>query len=54
MIQYYYQQKIKKWTVSIYTAKSDIDGSKISVLYGGGGHPAASGFSVDDISPLLL
>ena len=34
----------KKWTVSLYTTKKEIDVSEIAKKYGGGGHKGAAGF----------
>ena len=48
-----YDGKIKKWVVSLYTTKINIDVSKIAKLYGGGGHKGAAGFVSDDINLFL-
>ena len=53
MIVYKYDPNIKKWKVSIYSSKVDLDVSKIAQKYGGGGHAGASGFILDDIDILL-
>ena len=53
MIVYKYEPSIKKWKVSIYSTKSDLNVSEIAKKYGGGGHAGASGFILDDISILL-
>ena len=37
----------KKWTVSLYTKKPEIDVSEIAKKYGGGGHKQAAGFQCD-------
>lgn len=34
----------KKWTVSLYSKKDNVDCSKIATKYGGGGHKKAAGF----------
>lgn len=39
----------KKWTVSLYSDKPNVDVSKIAVKYGGGGHAGASGCQVDEL-----
>ena len=53
MIVYKYEPSIKKWKVSIYSTKSEVNVSEIAKKYGGGGHAGASGFILDDISILL-
>lgn len=40
------------WTVSCRTNKSEIDLSKISSKFGGGGHPKAAGFKITGMFPL--
>jgi len=39
----------KRWTVSVYTKKSDIDCSELAKKYGGGGHRQAAGFQCDQL-----
>lgn len=39
----------KKWTVSLYSTKPDVDCGKIARFYGGGGHPGAAGFQCDEL-----
>lgn len=39
----------KKWTVSLYSTKDEVDCSVIAKANGGGGHKKAAGFIVDDI-----
>jgi len=39
----------KKWTISLYTIKPEIDVSKIAQKYGGGGHKGASGFVTNSL-----
>jgi len=39
----------KKWSVSLYSDKPDIDVSEIAKKYGGGGHAGASGFVTDKL-----
>lgn len=39
--------KDNKYTYSIYTTKKDINCSKIAEKFGGGGHPGASGFTLN-------
>ena len=39
----------KKWIVSLYTKKENIDVSEIAKKYGGGGHRKASGFRCDEL-----
>jgi oligoribonuclease NrnB/cAMP/cGMP phosphodiesterase (DHH superfamily) len=39
----------KKWTVSLYTKKENIDVSEIALKYGGGGHRKAAGFQCDTL-----
>lgn len=43
---FYYSGREKKWFYSLYTSKN-IDTSKISEKFGGGGHKKASGFQLD-------
>lgn len=43
----------RKWSVSIYTKKKEIDVSEIAKKYGGGGHKQAAGFQCD-ILPFIL
>lgn len=53
MIVYKYEPNIKKWKVSIYSTKKELNVSEIAKKYGGGGHAGASGFILDDIGILL-
>lgn len=39
----------KRWTVSLYTKKPEIDVSVIAKKYGGGGHRQAAGFQCDEL-----
>lgn len=39
----------KRWTVSLYTKKKDIDVSELAKRYGGGGHKQAAGFQCDTL-----
>jgi oligoribonuclease NrnB/cAMP/cGMP phosphodiesterase (DHH superfamily) len=39
----------KKWTVSLYSTKEDIDCSAIARLFGGGGHKGAAGFQCNQL-----
>jgi len=39
----------KKWTVSLYSTKPDIDCGKIAKVFGGGGHPGAAGFQCENL-----
>lgn len=39
----------KKWTVSLYTKKKEIDVSEIAKKYGGGGHKQAAGFQCKEL-----
>jgi hypothetical protein len=41
------------WTISMYTTKKELDLSKIAEKWGGGGHPKACGFRVDDIRKVI-
>lgn len=43
----------KFWVVSLYTTKPDIDCSVIAKKWGGGGHKAAAGFQVTDITKIF-
>ena len=43
----------ESWSISLYTSHDEIDVSKICQRFGGGGHPKASGFKIDDINPIL-
>lgn len=43
----------KFWTVSLYSAKPEIDCSAIAKSMGGGGHKGAAGFTVTDISTVF-
>jgi len=39
----------RKWTVSLYSTKPDIDCGKIARVFGGGGHVGAAGFSCEQL-----
>ena len=41
----FYMHKKNNWCLSFYTAKDDIDVSKIAAKFGGGGHAKAAGAS---------
>lgn len=41
------------YNVSLYTKRADIDVAKLAEKYGGGGHAAAAGFRVKDLSFLI-
>jgi oligoribonuclease NrnB/cAMP/cGMP phosphodiesterase (DHH superfamily) len=43
----------KKWTVSLYSTKEEIDCSEIAKTMGGGGHKGAAGFQIDDITKII-
>ncbi len=43
----------KKWTISLYSTKENIDCSVIAKSMGGGGHKGAAGFQVDDITKII-
>lgn len=43
----------KKWTISLYTTKDEVDCSVIAKSNGGGGHKKAAGFQVEDISKVF-
>lgn len=43
----------KKWTISLYTTKDEVDCSVIAKANGGGGHKKAAGFQVEDISKIF-
>jgi oligoribonuclease NrnB/cAMP/cGMP phosphodiesterase (DHH superfamily) len=43
----------KKWTISLYTTKDEVDCSVIAKINGGGGHKKAAGFQVEDISKVF-
>jgi oligoribonuclease NrnB/cAMP/cGMP phosphodiesterase (DHH superfamily) len=43
----------KKWTISLYTTKDEVDCSVIAKANGGGGHKKAAGFQVEDISKVF-
>ena len=43
----------KKWTISLYTTKDEVDCSIIAKANGGGGHKKAAGFQVEDISKVF-
>jgi hypothetical protein len=45
---YMYHGDTQKWYYSIYSTRG-IDVSEIAEYYGGGGHPGASGFQIDDL-----
>jgi len=45
----YFSRGPKKWKVSMYTSREDIDLSKIAKKHGGGGHKQACGFTSIDI-----
>ena len=44
----------KKWTVSLYSNKPDIDCAKAAMTFGGGGHKGAAGYTVETIFPQLF
>lgn len=48
-----YTEETKKYSVSLRSRKGDIDVSVIAKNYGGGGHQAAAGFEVTDITTIL-
>jgi oligoribonuclease NrnB/cAMP/cGMP phosphodiesterase (DHH superfamily) len=43
----------KKWNVSCYSTKDNVDCSEIAKSMGGGGHKGAAGFQVDNISEII-
>lgn len=43
----------KKWNISLYTTKENIDCSKLVKYYGGGGHKSAAGFQWETL-PFLI
>lgn len=43
----------KKWTISLYTTKDEVDCSVIAKANDGGGHKKAAGFQVEDISKIF-
>lgn len=47
MCLFYRHPKPSMWKVSLYTTKKDIDVSKVTKKYGGGGHVGAAGFQCD-------
>jgi oligoribonuclease NrnB/cAMP/cGMP phosphodiesterase (DHH superfamily) len=49
----FYNRGNKNWTISLYTTKNDLDLSKVAEKWGGGGHPKACGFHVDDIRTVI-
>lgn len=44
VIPYYFNAETSTWEYSIYTAKDNVNVSKIAEKYNGGGHPKAAGF----------
>ena len=52
MAVFRWSQKAKAWKFSIYTTEPEIDCGTIAKAYGGGGHPGAAGFQVEDIDIL--
>lgn len=48
-----FQYDGRKWTISLYSTKPEIDCSVIAKKYGGGGHKQASGFQIDDIEKII-
>lgn len=53
MCLFYWKPKIKKYVVSLYTDKQDVDVSIIAKNRGGGGHKGAAGFQCSEL-PFLL
>jgi len=50
----FYNMENKFWSVSLYSEnKPDLDLSKIAKKWGGGGHPSACGFQVQDIRKVI-
>ena len=45
----YVRLPTKKWTVSLYSLKPDIDCSAIAKKHGGGGHKGAAGFQCESL-----
>lgn len=43
----------KKWIISLYTTKDEIDCSMIAKSMGGGGYKKAAGFQIDDIKKIF-
>lgn len=43
----------KKWTISLYTTKDEVDCSILAKSKGGGGHKKAAGFQVENISTIF-
>lgn len=44
-----FSKQSSRWVVSLYSSKDSIDVSSIAKKYGGGGHRAAAGFSIDTL-----
>lgn len=44
----------KKWKVSLYSNKSDIDCSKAAKMFGGGGHKGAAGCYFEQLTPPIF
>lgn len=50
----FYMNKKRKWNLSFYAAKDNVDVSKLAIKFGGGGHKGAAGASALDKLPDFL
>ncbi|MBO7556665.1 MAG: hypothetical protein J6T72_04645 [Alphaproteobacteria bacterium] len=50
----FYMNKRRKWNLSFYSDKADVDVSKLAAKFGGGGHKGAAGASALDELPDFL
>ena len=50
----FYMNKKRKWNLSFYSSKKDVDVSKLAAKFGGGGHKGAAGASALDELPEFL
>ena len=53
MMSFYYNGDKSEWGISLYTTKKDIDLSIIASKWGGGGHPQACGFRINNINDII-
>lgn len=50
---FHYDGKINMWSFSLYNDNGNVDCSILAKNFGGGGHPAASGFKTKDITQFI-
>lgn len=49
MITFVWKPTIRKWLVSLYSTRDDVDCGFIAASFGGGGHKGAAGFQCDEL-----